>query len=79
MAAGVPVILPANIPIVKEEGIFNSKNSIFMKDSSIESIVSVLSLLSEERTDEKDIASSIAHLSWKNIARTYSDLYHRFL
>jgi glycosyltransferase involved in cell wall biosynthesis len=48
MAAGVPVILPATIPIAKEEGIFNTHNSVFMKDSTVESVAEVLSSLPEK-------------------------------
>lgn len=75
MAAGVPVILPANIPIAKEHGIFNERNSLFMKDSSIESIIEVLSSLPNNIGSMSEIAENIAHLSWKNIAREYIKLY----
>lgn len=76
MAAGVPVILPANIPIAKEEGIFSTLNSVFMKDSTVESVVEVLASLSDMTASGREVADSVAHLSWKSIARQYLTLYH---
>lgn len=76
MAAGVPVILPANIPIAKEEGIFNTHNSVFMKDSTVESVAEVLSSLPDKAPSSREVAGSITHLSWRSIAKQYSALYH---
>lgn len=76
MASGVPVILPANIPIARENGIFNEYNAVFMNDSSVESIVEVLENLPESLASARDISQSIAHLSWKNIAKQYVRLYN---
>lgn len=76
MASGVPVILPANIPIARENGIFNEYNAVFMNDSSVESIVAVLENLPESLAPARDISQSIAHLSWKNIAKQYVRLYN---
>lgn len=75
MASGVPVILPANIPIAREDGIFNEYNAFFMKDSSVESIVEVLDHLPESLAPSREISQSISHLSWTNIAEQYVRLY----
>lgn len=75
IAAGVPVILPCDIPIAKEKGIFNVNNSVFMRDSSVDSVVDVLSELPNLNASEKEISESVSHLSWNNIAKQYVNLY----
>lgn len=75
MAAGIPVILPRNIPIAKEDGIFSEENSIFMDDSTVESVVKVLLSLPDDFPYSNVIRNSVSHLSWRNIAKQYASLY----
>ena len=75
IACGTKVIVPENLPIVKENGILNDVNSIFLKDSSIESITKCLTdLLQAEEYSIQSVAQSVSHLKWENISEEYYQL-----
>lgn len=75
LAAGIPVILPKNLPIVAEKGLFSSVNSILMEDSSVESIVNALRSVKSFRRNNLEISNSVNAFKWESVSRMYIDLY----
>lgn len=71
MACGTPVILPNGLPIVKEEGIINSSNSVLLEDCSEQSIAKILPLVKKMKFDRKIVAKSVINYSWDTITNQY--------
>ena len=75
IACGVPVILPKDIPIAQEKDIINEKNSILLEDCSADSIAKVLSHIEDYHFSRRNVAETIAGLTWDRIAKQYIDVY----
>lgn len=71
MACGTPVILPKDLPIVNEQGIINSDNSILLDDCSEQAIAAILPLLEEKIFDRESVADSVSGYSWDAITELY--------
>lgn len=77
-AAGIPFILPAHLPIVKEKGIVSEKNAVMTKDESTVEIYKTLKEMNFTTCyDSVEVANSVAHLAWQALAKTYADIYKR--
>lgn len=75
MACGVPVILPKDLPIVKEKGIIQPGiNSILLDDCSSESISKCLDEIYERKFDRNEVSNTMLNYSWENIAIEYLDI-----
>lgn len=75
-AAGIPFILPAHLPIVKEEGVVSIKNSLLTKDETARENYNTLKLIDFSTTyDPNIVATSVEHLSWQSLAKTYIKIY----
>ena len=74
IACGVPVILPKNLPIVKEDGIINNENSILLQDESSCSIAEILNDLNKYNFIREKVAASIINHNWENIVVDYLKL-----
>ena len=79
IACGVPVILPRTLPIAKEKNLINDKNSILLDDCSVTSIIAVLKHIEDYVFDKKGVASSIAGLSWQQVACQYVKAFEELL
>ncbi len=71
IACGVPVILPKNLPIVKEKYILSDGNSIFINDESPESIVQALIKLNSFSFEKEKVSRTVLNFSWDRIAMEY--------
>ena len=74
--AGVPVILPNTLPIVKEDDVMTSCNCVLTEDESVDSIYEVLSKLNIYSFRAEDVAQSVGHLKWSSLAKKYINLYN---
>lgn len=75
MACGVPVILPKDLPIVKENGIIlPGDNAILLEDSSSDSICHCLLSLDFYKFDRKKVANTMSIFSWDKIAEQYVNM-----
>lgn len=75
-AAGIPFILPAHLPIVKEKGVVTSDNAILTKDESVEEIYKTLKTIDFSVCyDSQKVAASISHLAWQSLAKSYEEIY----
>ncbi len=71
MACGTPVILPNDLPIVKEIGIISSANSVLLDDCSEQAIAAILPQLADKRFDRKKVSDSVSGYSWDVITDQY--------
>lgn len=71
MACGTPVILPKDLPIVKEDGIISTSNAVLLEDCSEQSIAKALPLAFNMKFDRKAVAESMADYSWDKITDQY--------
>ncbi|MGB4659605.1 MAG: glycosyltransferase [Mobilitalea sp.] len=75
IACGTKVIIPKDLPICKEPNLLNNINSIFINDSSINSITKGLRLLKNDVKYSKVLVSlSLGNLNWKEVTDKYLDL-----
>lgn len=75
-AAGIPFILPAHLPIVKEKGVVSVKNALLTKDESAREIYNVLKEIDFSKCYSSDeVADSVSHLAWQSIATEYLKIY----
>lgn len=75
VGAGIPVILPKNLPIVMDSNILNDINSLLLEDASTNSIYRLLMSLGEYHYEKNELACTVKQLSWHNIAEEYVKLY----
>lgn len=75
IACGVPVVVPKHLPIAKEPGLLTKDNAIFIEDSSVESITTVLPQLRQLRFDREKVAQTVKGVSWDAMAQQYAELY----
>lgn len=73
--AGIPVILPKTLPIVKENGVIVKDNAILIADESVESIYQGIKKLDTYTFEEKMVAKTVEHLKWQSLAKSYISLY----
>lgn len=71
MACGTPVVLPENLPIVKECGIINKKNSILLDDCSGDAVAKFLMNTPNLKFDREEVAKSVNDFSWDSITDDY--------
>lgn len=76
IACGVPVVVPKHLPIAKESGLLTDANAVFIDDSSVESIASILPKLPHLRFDREKVSETVKDVSWDSIASQYAQLYH---
>lgn len=75
IACGVPVVVPKHLPIAKESGLLTEENAVFIEDSSVESIVSILPKLPRLIFDREKVSKTVKDISWDSIASQYAQLY----
>lgn len=75
IACGVPVVVPKHLPIAKEPGLLTEENAVFIEDSSVESIASILPKLPHLKFDRKNVSKTVKDVSWDSIAGQYAQLY----
>ena len=76
ISCGVPVILPKDLPIVKEQDIIKQDvNALLLDNHSAESISKVIKDLGNYKFDHQKVANSIRGKSWTDIARQYLTTY----
>jgi len=81
IACGTKVIVPSSLPICKEPGILNLQNSIFIHDSSADSIKEVLYHLDVTKDisySKIEVSNSVKNLNWNNIADKYYNIIYNF-
>lgn len=72
IACGVPVVLPKDLPIVKEENlIVPGVNSVLMEDGSEETIAETLKTLDRYAFDHELVAATISGYTWQSVAKRY--------
>ena len=71
MACGTPVVLPQNLPIVKENGIINDSNSILLEDCSGSSIAQAIKVMPVLSFNRELVARSVSGYSWDSITDEY--------
>lgn len=79
IACGVPVILPKALPIVYENGILNSNNSILLENEDSDSIVDVLKELDRYKQifNRDEVSRSVKNYNWESIAIQYINEINR--
>ncbi len=75
IACGVPVVVPKHLPIAKEPRLLTEDNTVFIEDSSVDSIVKVLPILPTLKFDREKVSLTVKDVSWDSIARQYVELY----
>ncbi len=75
IACGTPVILPRTIPIAEEKELINSNNSILLNDSSVESIINVLSNIDKYSFKREQVADTVGSLTWDEVAQQYFESF----
>lgn len=76
LACGVPVVLPQNLPIVKEKEIIQPGiNAVLMENSSIDAIAQTIRVLPTLKFNHDTIASSVLNYSWTGIAKQYINAF----
>lgn len=79
IAAGTPVILPNHLPIVKEEGLLTSVNSLIIEDESVDSIYKCLKEIDfNKEIDYMAVAESIIPFSWSGLGEKYAKIYQTY-
>lgn len=74
LCTGAPVILPKNLPIVKEISL-SSVNSILLEDSSVDAILQVLNTIDNSDFNSQNVANSFLKLSWNDVSKNYVEQY----
>lgn len=77
IGAGIPVIIPKQLPLAKESNVLSSKNSILIEDSSIESIARGLIEISKNKKlyGHIEVSRTVKLLQWNIIAKDYLRIY----
>ncbi len=76
IAAGVPVILPNHLPIVKETGLLTEINSVLTEDEGVDSIKKGLEKIDFTKSpDYKKVSDSIVNYSWRGLGEKYISAY----
>ena len=76
IACGIPVVLPKQLPIVKETGIIKPGiNAVLLDDCSVNSISEIMPVLGKSSFEHKEVAESIVSYNWDNIARKYIECF----
>lgn len=73
LACGVPVILPKSLPIVNENDIINTSNSILLDNENTSSITKVLKDIDKLKFkfNKYEISRSVMNYNWESIAKQY--------
>lgn len=71
MACGTPIILPKDLPIVQEEKIISSTNSILLEDCTEGSIANALKNINNSCFNRKNVSMSVEGYSWDTITEQY--------
>ena len=77
IACGVPVILPKNLPIVKEENLLSVKNSILIEDESPEAIAKTLLNLNSYSFIKEEVSKTVLNYTWDKVAQEYINLFQK--
>lgn len=77
IACGTQVILPKDLPIVKEKNILSAVNSILIEDCSSLAISETLKTLTKSTIPREEVAKTIQHIKWRNIATEYVSLFNK--
>ena len=75
IACGIPVMLPRDLPIVKEQNIITAENSVLLDDCSSESIAAALLTLKPDMFRGEDVSKSVSGCSWENVADQYIKVF----
>tara|TARA_B110000211_G_C14062153_1_gene546021 strand:+ start:449 stop:1657 length:1209 start_codon:yes stop_codon:yes gene_type:complete len=76
---GTPVIIPKDLPLAQEPGILSKNNSIYLKDSTSNSILNLLNELKNNyKFCSEEVSKSCTHLSTKNNISNYLKIYSQF-
>ena len=76
IACGTPVIVPSHLPIVKENGLLNERNTIIINDNSTNEICKGILEFMSRNFSKIDVSESINFITWKQVANKYLDLYN---
>ena len=76
IACGTPVIVPSHLPIVKESGLLNKRNSIIINDNSTNEICKGILEAKSRNFSKIDVSESINFITWKQVANKYLNLYN---
>lgn len=72
---GTPVIIPEDLPIVKEKNVLTQYNSILLKDCSEESILRALNSIDKYVFDKLIVSKSCDKMTKENYVHSYNDLF----
>ena len=71
IACGTPVVLPKDLPIVKEKGIINDSNAVLLDDSSGDAIAKALREMTTMKYDRSLVSRTVSNYSWDSITDDY--------